>query len=73
MPPIEIMRAATVNAAELICWQDRIGTIEMNKYADFIAVEGDPLNDIGELQRIKFVMKDGVIVKNDIGSASSSN
>ncbi len=73
MPPIEIMRAATVNAAELLGWQDRIGTVEMNKYADLIAVEGDPLNDIGELQRIKFVMKDGVIVKNDIGSASSSN
>lgn len=73
MPPIEIVRAATINAAELLGWQDRIGSIETNKYADIIAVEGDPLNDIGELQRIKFVMKDGVIVRSEIKSVPSSN
>ena len=65
MPPVEIIRAATVNAAELLGWQDRVGTLEANKYADLIAVEGDPLKDITELQRVKFVMKGGQIIRDD--------
>ncbi len=73
MSPIEIIRAATVNAAELLGWQDRIGAIEPNMFADLIAVEGDPLNDIGELQRVKFVMKGGVIIRNEVGGGRSSN
>jgi len=47
-------------------WSDRIGTIEKGKFADLIAVAGDPLADVGELQRVRFVMKGGVVVRNDL-------
>lgn len=67
MSPLEIIRAATVNAAELLGWQNRIGAIEANKWADIIAVEGDPLADIKELEQVKFVMKGGKVIKNEIG------
>lgn len=63
MSPVEIIRAATVNAAELLGWQNRIGAIETGKFADLIAVDGDPLKDIGELQKVKFVMKGGKVIK----------
>lgn len=66
LPPLEAIRAATLNAAELLGWQDRIGTIEVNRFADLIAVEGDPLKDITELQRVRFVMKGGEVVRNGI-------
>jgi imidazolonepropionase-like amidohydrolase len=46
-------------------WQDHIGTIEPGKFADIIAVSGDPLADITELERVRFVMKGGEVVKND--------
>jgi imidazolonepropionase-like amidohydrolase len=63
LTPIEAIRAATVNAADLMGWQDRVGAIEAGKYADLIAVEGDPLSDITQLQNVKFVMKGGMVVK----------
>jgi imidazolonepropionase-like amidohydrolase len=63
MPPLEAIRAATLNAAELMGWQDRVGAIEAGKYADLIAVEGDPLADIAVLQQVKFVMKGGAVLK----------
>jgi imidazolonepropionase-like amidohydrolase len=66
MTPIEIIRAATMNAAELLGWKARVGSIEPNKFADIIAVEGDPLKDITALERVKFVMKGGKIIKNEI-------
>jgi imidazolonepropionase-like amidohydrolase len=66
MTPLEAIRAATVNAAELIGWQEDVGAIEAGKYADVIAVEGDPLRDITVLQRAKFAMKGGSIVKDDL-------
>ena len=59
---IEVIRAGATNAAELIGWQDRVGAVESGKFADLIAVEGDPLGDITELRRIKWVMKSGVVV-----------
>jgi imidazolonepropionase-like amidohydrolase len=67
MSTIEIIRAATTNAAELLGWQTRIGSIEANKLADLIAVEGDPLKDIGALDKVKFVMKGGAVIKNEFG------
>jgi imidazolonepropionase-like amidohydrolase len=66
MPARDIIRAATSSAAELLGWQDRIGVIEAGKLADMVAVSGDPLEDITELERVKFVMKGGVVVKNEI-------
>lgn len=63
MTPIEIIRATTVNAAELLGWQTRIGSIEAGKLADIIATDGDPLKDILELQKVKFVMKGGKVIK----------
>lgn len=64
MPPLEAIRAATMNAAELLGWQNRVGTLEPGKYADLIAVEGDPLVDITVLRHVKFVMKGGAVAKN---------
>ena len=66
MSPLEALRAATSNAAELMGWQDKVGAIEPGHYADLIAVEGDPLADITVLQRVKFVMKGGTVVKDAI-------
>lgn len=63
MPPLDVIRAVTVNAAEMLGWQDRIGAIEPGKFADLIAVAGDPLADITELERVRFVMKDGKVVR----------
>jgi imidazolonepropionase-like amidohydrolase len=66
MPPLEVVRAATLNAAELMSWQDRVGAVEAAKYADLIAVNGDPLTDIAVLQQVKFVMKGGTVVKDTL-------
>jgi imidazolonepropionase-like amidohydrolase len=63
MTTIEVLRTGTINAAELLGWEDRVGSIEAGKFADLIAIEGDPLSDIGELRRVNFVMKGGVVVK----------
>jgi imidazolonepropionase-like amidohydrolase len=63
MPPLDIIRAVTTNAAEMLGWQDRVGAVEPGKFADLVAVAGDPVADIGELARIRFVMKDGQSVR----------
>jgi imidazolonepropionase-like amidohydrolase len=63
MSPMEIIRAATRNGAELLGMADRIGTLEAGKWADIIAVPGDPLKDVKALEHAKFVMKGGVVVK----------
>jgi len=65
MSPSQAIQAATTVAAEMMGWQDRIGSIEKGKFADIIAVSGDPLKDITELERVKFVMKGGQIVRDD--------
>src|SRR5205807_2337745 len=56
-PAADIIRALTVSAAELLGWSDRVGSIQPKNFADLIAVSGDPLHDIYELERVKFVMK----------------
>ena len=69
LPPLEVIRAVTVNAAEMVGWADRIGAIEPGKLADLIAVAGDPVADITELQRARFVMKGGQIIRNAFTAA----
>jgi imidazolonepropionase-like amidohydrolase len=68
MPPLDILRAVTTTAAELLGWQDRVGAVEPGKFADLVAVAGDPVADISELERVRFVMKDGQVVRNDLAS-----
>jgi len=64
----EIVRAATANAAELLGWSNRIGSLETGLLADIIAVDGDPLKDPRVLERVRFVMKGGDIVRRDAGA-----
>jgi imidazolonepropionase-like amidohydrolase len=66
MTPVQAIRAATIDAAQLMGWQDRVGSIEAGKFADIVAVEGDPTSDITELERVKFVMKGGHVFKNEL-------
>jgi imidazolonepropionase-like amidohydrolase len=65
LAPARAIQAGTSISAEAMGWQDRLGSIEKGKYADLIAVSGDPLADITELQRVRFVMKGGKIIRND--------
>jgi imidazolonepropionase-like amidohydrolase len=68
LAPLRAIQAGTIVNAEALGWQDQVGTIEKGKYADVIAVSGDPLADITELQRVKFVMKGGNVVRNELGN-----
>src|ERR1700686_843402 len=65
MSPSQAIQTATTVAAEMMGWQDRIGSVEKGKNAEIIAVSGDPLQDITELQRVKFVMKGGKVIRDD--------
>jgi imidazolonepropionase-like amidohydrolase len=69
MTPLEAIRAATVNAAELLGWSDRVGSIAPGKFADIIAVRGDPLSDVTALERVAWVMKGGAVTKDALGIA----
>jgi imidazolonepropionase-like amidohydrolase len=66
MKPLDAIQAATVNAADLIGWPDKIGALETGHYADLIAVSGDPLSDVRALETVKFVMKGGAVVRNEL-------
>lgn len=66
MTPAAAIQAATLVNSQMMGWPDQIGSIEKGKYADLVAVSGDPLQDITELQRVKFVMKGGKIMRNDL-------
>jgi imidazolonepropionase-like amidohydrolase len=70
MTPMQSIQAATTVAAELMQWSDRVGALAPGRFADLVAVEGDPLADVGLLERIPFVMKGGAIVKDASGAAS---
>jgi imidazolonepropionase-like amidohydrolase len=62
---MEAIQTATSRAAEVLGWSDKLGTIESGKWADIVAVSGDPLKGITELQRVTFVMKSGTVYKNE--------
>jgi imidazolonepropionase-like amidohydrolase len=66
MTPMQAIRAGTSVPAGLLGWSDKVGTVEAGKWADIVAVSGDPLKDITELQRVVFVMKGGAVYKNDV-------
>ena len=72
IPPMAAIQAGTRVAAELMRWDDRLGTLETGKLADIIAVPGDPLEDIGALERVSFVMLGGKVLKRP-GQASASS
>lgn len=63
MTPLQAIRSATLNAAQLLGMEDRIGAIEVGKFADLVAVSGDPLKDVTQLERVKWVMKGGAVVQ----------
>jgi len=69
LSPVRALQAGTSINAEALGWQDQIGSIDKGKYADLIAVSGNPLADITELQRVKFVMKGGKVVRNELTPA----
>jgi imidazolonepropionase-like amidohydrolase len=66
MTPAAAIQSATLVDSQMMGWQDRVGSLEKGKFADIIAVSGDPLQDITELQRVKFVMKGGKVIKNEL-------
>jgi imidazolonepropionase-like amidohydrolase len=70
LSPARAIQAGTTINAEVMGIADRVGSIEKGKFADLIAVSGDPLADIAELQRVKFVMKSGKVIRNDIGQSA---
>jgi len=72
MSPARAIQSGTIINAEVLGWQDQIGSIEKGKYADLIAVAGDPLADITELQRVMFVMKGGRIIRSDPSPRTTS-
>ncbi len=65
MSPLQGIQTGTINAADLMGWTDKIGTLEPGKWADIIAIDGDPLKDVKILQHVPFVMKSGVVYKNE--------
>jgi imidazolonepropionase-like amidohydrolase len=65
MKPMDAIQAATIRAADLIGWSDKVGTLEAGHYADLVATNGDPLADVKALESVTFVMKSGVVVKNN--------
>jgi imidazolonepropionase-like amidohydrolase len=65
LSPTQAIQAATIVNAEMMGWKNEIGSIDKGKFADLVAVSGDPLKDISELERIKFVMKGGQVFRSD--------
>ena len=74
MTPAQALQVGTINAAESLNynWVEKLGSIEKGKYADIIAVPGDPLKDITETERVKFAMKGGVIFRNDLSAQGAT-
>lgn len=69
MTPMQAIQAATINASSLMGWQDKVGSIKVGKLADIIATEENPLEDISTLENVKFVMKGGIVFKNNTSAS----
>jgi imidazolonepropionase-like amidohydrolase len=67
LTPLQAIQAATVNAADLLGWSGKVGALEPGAWADIVAVDGDPVKDVTTLERVKFVMKGGEVVRNEYG------
>ncbi len=67
LSPLQAIQAATINAADLLGWPGKVGTLEKGAWADVVAVDGDPQQDVITLEHVKFVMKGGEVVKNEYG------
>jgi len=67
LTPLQAIQAATLNAADLLGWAGKVGSLEPGAWADIVAVDGDPVKDVTTLERVKFVMKGGEVVKNEYG------
>ena len=67
LTPLQAIQAATINAADLLGWSGKVGTLEPGAWADIVAVDGDPIKDVTTLEHVKFVMKGGEVVKNEYG------
>lgn len=68
MKPLDAIQAATVNAADAVGWSDKVGVLEPGHFADVIAVSGDPLANVRELESVKFVMKGGTVARNEFAA-----
>ena len=73
LTPVQALQAGTINAAELMGWSERVGSISKGKFADIVAVGGDPIADVRLLQHVQFVMKDGVVYKDEIAGQSQAS
>jgi imidazolonepropionase-like amidohydrolase len=67
LTPLQAIQAATLNAADLLGWPGKVGSLEPGAWADIVAVDGNPLKDVTTLEHVKFVMKGGDVVKNEYG------
>ncbi len=67
MPPMDAIQSATSRAADMLDMKGEIGVLAPGAYAEVIAVSGDPLKDIGELEHVRFVMHNGAVFKNELG------
>ncbi|MBX6365184.1 MAG: amidohydrolase family protein [Gemmatimonadetes bacterium] len=72
LTPMQAIQAATVNAADLLGWSDRVGAVAPGLYADMIAVQGDPLRDITELERVRWVMKGGTVYRDELRRSAAA-
>jgi imidazolonepropionase-like amidohydrolase len=72
LSPVQALQAGTINAAELMGWSERIGSVSAGKLADLVAVSADPVADVRVLQHVQFVMKDGVVYKNDLAQGAAA-
>jgi imidazolonepropionase-like amidohydrolase len=73
LTPTQALQAGTINAAELLGWSDRVGSITKGKFADVVAVTGNPVTDVRLLQHVQFVMKDGTVYKDEISDGGRAH